>query len=246
MFPWRTESDRFLRDFSQLLHVLRLLQTVNCEPEFGKMQIDGPHTEEEAARFRAALERNQTLLEVLRRAATMKLPEWYLAAGAITQTVWNMVTEKPPGHGIDDYDLIYFDDSDLSWEAEDITIQAGAEVFADLPTRVKIRNQARVHLWYAEKSGSPCPQHESTEGAILTWLSGTALFGVRLLEGGDWKVFAPWGFTDILNLTVRPNPISGNKAIYEKKTERWQRIWPGLTVIPWPDTPGPGHLGKGS
>lgn len=198
------------------------------------MQIKGPHTEEEAALFRTALERNRTLIEVLNRAATMNLPDWYLAAGSITQTVWNMVTSQPAENGIDDYDLIYFDDSDLSWEAEDKAIQAGVHVFADLPTRVEIRNQARVHLWYPEKFGLPCPRHTSSEGSIQTWLSGTALIGVRLLENREWKVFAPWGLKDMLNLVVRPNPISGNRAVYDKKVERWKAIWPGLTVIPWP------------
>ncbi|KAI3392968.1 hypothetical protein diail_4917 [Diaporthe ilicicola] len=200
------------------------------------MQINGPHKEEEAARFRDALEHNTTLMEVLRRAAAMNLPDWYLAAGALTQSVWNHVTDQDPENGIDDYDLVYYDDSDLSWEAEDSVIQHGARIFAGLPTRVEIRNQARVHLWYAQKFGIPCPQHTSTEGAIRSWLSGTALIGVRLLPGGDWKVFAPWGFTDILSLTVRPNPESGNREAYERKIARWQAIWPGLKIIPWPVT----------
>ncbi|CAN8103934.1 unnamed protein product [Discula destructiva] len=121
-----------------------------------RLVVDGPHTKEEAERFRAALERNTTLLEVLRRAADMDLPGWYLAAGAITQTVWNMLAEQPPHHGIDDYDLVYFNDSDLSWNAEDKAIQKGARVFADLPTRLEIRNQARVHLWYAEAQPLAC------------------------------------------------------------------------------------------
>lgn len=199
------------------------------------MQVNGPHTEEEAARFRAALERNTTLVEVLRRAATMNLPDWYLAAGSLTQSVWNYVTDQNPENGIDDYDLVYCDNSDLSWEAEDAVIQRGAKLFEGLPTRVEIRNQARVHLWYTKKFGIPCPQHTSTEGAILTWLSGTALFGVRLLPDNEWKVFAPWGFADILSLTVRPNPVSGNRAVYEQKAARWKGIWPGLRIIPWPD-----------
>lgn len=204
------------------------------------MNIDGPYTDQEAARLRRALERSTTLLEVLRRAAGMNLPGWYLAAGAITQTVWNMVTERPPDYGIDDYDLVYFDDSDLSWEAEDKVIQEGARVFADVPIRVEIRNQARVHLWYTRKFGIPCRQHKSTESAIRSWLSGTALIGVRLLPDGDWMVFAPWGLADILNLVVRPNPVSGTRLMYEKKAARWRGLWPGLTVLPWPDNASPG------
>ncbi|PSR99242.1 hypothetical protein BD289DRAFT_361433 [Coniella lustricola] len=200
------------------------------------MQVDGPHTEEEVLLFRKALERNTTLLTVLSRASTLNLPNWYLAAGSVTQTVWNMVTDRPAETGIDDYDLVYFDDTDLSWEAEDTMIQRGHRLFADLSTRIEIRNQARVHLWYEQKFGVPCPcQHTSTEGAIRTWLSGTALIGVRLVPPGEeWKVFAPWGLADILSLTVRPNPSSGNKMMYEKKVARWLQIWPTLKVIPWP------------
>lgn len=177
------------------------------------MHITGPHTQQDADRFRAALERNTTLVEVLRRAADMDLPGWYLAAGAITQTVWNYVTEQRPEHGIDDYDLVYFDDSDLSWEAEDREIQKGAQVFAGLPARVEIRNQARVHLWYAVKFGVPGIRHKSTEGAIETWLTGTAL----------WRAPARWrGVEGVCALGLRKHfPFAGS-------TESSQRNLCGL------------------
>ena len=118
----------------------------------GQLPID-----EQVTQFRAALARNGTLTEVLARAAAMGLPGWYLVAGCLYQTVWNVVTGQPPEAGILDYDLAYFDDTDLSWDAEDAVIQAGHEVFAGLPAPVQIRNQARVHLWYEPKFGIPLP-----------------------------------------------------------------------------------------
>ncbi|MBA9054477.1 hypothetical protein HDA42_003655 [Streptomyces costaricanus] len=84
----------------------------------------------EQERLREVLGRNEVLVEVLGRAAGMRLPGWYLTAGCLFQTVWNVVTGRPPGRGIKDYDLFYFDDTDLSWEAEDAVIRAGREVFA--------------------------------------------------------------------------------------------------------------------
>src|SRR6266566_5035409 len=90
------------------------------------------------------------------RGATLDLPGWYLVAGWLCQTVWNVASGQPPEAGILDYDLAYFDASDLSWAAEDAVIQAGHQVFARLPAPVQIRNQARVHLWYGEKFGIPC------------------------------------------------------------------------------------------
>jgi hypothetical protein len=111
---------------------------------------------QQVAHFRAGLRRNRTLTEVLARAAVMNLPGWYLVAGCLYQTVWNLVTRQAPEAGILDYDLAYFDSSDLSWEAEHAVIQTGRQVFAGLPAPVQIRNQARVHLWYEQKFGVPC------------------------------------------------------------------------------------------
>ena len=140
--------------------------------------------QQQLAHLRAAWRRNRTLTEVLARAATMDLPGWYLVAGCLYQTVWNVVTGQPPEAGILDYDLAYFDDSDLSWDAEDAAITAGHEIFAGLPAPVQIRNQARVHLWYEPKFGVPCPPHESTEAAIDTFEATAACLGARLQPSG--------------------------------------------------------------
>jgi hypothetical protein len=193
---------------------------------------------EQVAAFRAALLRNQTLTRVLARAAGLGLPGWYLVAGCLYQTVWNVVTGRPPEAGILDYDLAYFDASDLSWQAEDAVIGAGQEPFGDLPAPVQIRNQARVHLWYAEKFGVPCPPHESTEAAIDTFEATTACLGVRLQPGGRWLVYAPHGLGDVFNLVVRPNPVLAPRHVYQAKTARWRQQWPSLTVLPWPGEPG--------
>ncbi|WP_432653356.1 nucleotidyltransferase family protein [Rhizobium leguminosarum] len=46
------------------------------------------------------------------------LPDSWLVAGAIAQTVWNRRFGFPPAHGINDIDIVYFDASDLSEDAE--------------------------------------------------------------------------------------------------------------------------------
>jgi hypothetical protein len=199
----------------------------------GQLPID-----QQAAYFREVLRRNHTLAEVLTRAAAMNLPGWYLVAGCLYQTVWNVVTGQPPEAGILDYDLAYFDDSDTSWAAEDAVIRAGSEVFAGLPAPVQIRNQARVHLWYEQKFGVPGRPHRSTEAAIDTYESTTASLGVRVDSGGHWRIYAPYGFADTFNLVVRPNPTLAPRHVYQAKVARWCQQWPGLTVLPWPDQSG--------
>jgi hypothetical protein len=196
----------------------------------GQLPVD-----EQIACFRQALECNRTLGRVLAGAAAMGLPGWYLVAGCLYQTVWNVVTGQPPEAGILDYDLAYFDASDLSWDAEDAVIRAGNEVFAGLPAPVQIRNQARVHLWYEQKFGMPCPPHASSEAAIDNYEATTACLGVRLEPDGRWRIYAPHGLSDVFNLVARPNPVLAPRDVYEAKTTRWRRQWPGLTVLPWPE-----------
>jgi uncharacterized protein len=166
----------------------------------------------------------------------MDLPGWYLVAGCLYQTVWNVVTGQPPEAGILDYDLAYFDGSDLSWEGEDAIIAAGEKVFAGLHAPVQIRNQARVHLWYEQKFGRPCPPHESTEAAIDTYEATNACLSVRIGPGGQWRIYAPHGLADVFNLVVRPNPVLAPRSVYQAKTARWQQQWPTLIVLPWPES----------
>ena len=195
----------------------------------GRLPVD-----EQLAAFRAALARNEVLTEVLARAAKLDLPGWYLTAGCLFQTVWNVVTGRPPTAGIKDYDLFYFDESDLGWDAENEAIQHGAELFGGLPAEVEIRNEARVHLWYEQRFGVPCAPYTSTEHAIDTFPATTCCLGVRL-EGHDrWRVYAPHGLADVFNLVVRPNPVQAPGHIYETKARRWREHWPALTVLPWP------------
>ncbi|KIW04716.1 uncharacterized protein PV09_04449 [Verruconis gallopava] len=191
--------------------------------------------QEQMVHLKKILSANPTLMVVLSRAATLKLPNWYLAGGALSQTIWNHMSSLPPETGIRDYDLVYHDGTDLSYEAEDAVIQAGKELFADVPVEVEIRNQARVHLWYARKHGLPCPAHDSVEAGIDTWISTSAMLGVRLDDGtGEWIVYAPRGLSDFFNMVVRPNAAIGTKEAYDKKAERWKAIWTSLTVEPWP------------
>ncbi len=140
----------------------------------------------------------------------------------------------PPDTGIADYDLIYHDDGDVSWDAEDRHIQRAAALFADLPhVDVEVRNQARVHLWYEKKYGIPCAPHASVEAGIDTWISTSAMIGIRL-DGEEWSVYAPRGLSDFFNMVARPNTALGRKQEYDKKAARWKGIWDKLTVEPWP------------
>jgi uncharacterized protein len=106
------------------------------------------------ARLVEAVLRNPTNRTILERLPTLGLADVWLVSGAVFQTAWNVLTGRPPDHGIKDYDIFYFD-TDTSFEAEDAIIRHVATCMSDVCDCVEPRNQARVHLWYPEKFHAP-------------------------------------------------------------------------------------------
>lgn len=198
--------------------------------------MDGAQSyiDDQLAQFERIVSSNPTVAAVLSLAHDLDLPNWYLTAGAVFQTVWNCVTRRDPEQGIRDYDLFYYDRSDMSWEAEDAVIRHVGERFGSLGEVVEVRNQARVHLWYEEKFGRPCPAHPNSEAAIDAFAATTCCFGVRLDANERMRVYAPHGFADLFSLVLRPNPVLAPREVYEAKAARWSSQWPELRVLPWP------------
>jgi hypothetical protein len=96
------------------------------------------------------------LMRVLSVSRHLCLPDWLLFSGAVYQPVLNHLTGRALDYGIKDYDLAYFDASDLSYEAEDAVIRRVKAAFDEpLRSMVEVRNQARVHLWFEAKFGEP-------------------------------------------------------------------------------------------
>ena len=98
------------------------------------------------------------LMRVLSGAGHLCLPDWLLFSGAVYQPVLNHLTGRPLDYGIKDYDLGYFDDSDLSYEAEDVVIRRVKAAFDEpLRSMVEVRNQARVGASLARFKGMRLP-----------------------------------------------------------------------------------------
>lgn len=164
-----------------------------------------------------------SVLECLRDAA---LPQWRLVAGCLYGTVWNVLAHQPRGTGIQDYDVIYFDAVDLSWEAEDAVIR---RVTSELP--LQIRNQARAHLWYEQHFGVPYPPLSTADEAITRYPSIAGAVGVRLEGDGRLDVAAPFGLDDMFAMVMRANPACPHQPTFAAKAARARQIWPELTVV---------------
>ena len=191
--------------------------------------------EEQRRRFEVIVRGDADLVRILYTARELNLPQWRIVAGCLYQTVWNVLTNKPARTGIKDYDLIYFDDRDLSWEAEDQVVQRVNARMRDLPAPVEVRNQARVHLWFKQRFGADYAPLRGADESLARYASVVHALGVRLEYDGRLDIIAPFGFDDLFNLVIRPNRAVANEGSYTMKAARAKAIWPELAVEPWQD-----------
>jgi uncharacterized protein len=198
---------------------------------------------EVSTRLADALRANETLWECLHRVPALNLPGWYLGAGCVAQTIWNLAHGKAPNADILDYDLVYYD-CDLSDERERGVAREARALVADLHIELDITNEARVHVWYPQQFGYCIEPYQSTEDAIGTWPTTATAIGVRP-SGPRLAVCAPLGTDDLFNLVVRPNRVQITPAIYDAKVTRWVARWPSLVALSWEEgvgIPGLRHL----
>ena len=165
---------------------------------------------------------------LLSRLAALRLDQCMLTAGCLFQAVWNERAGHPPGWGVKDYDVFYFDAGDLSWDGEDAVIRRGRALFGDLDVTVEIKNQARVHLWHERRFGAPYPQLGSSRDGIDRYLVAGTCVGIDVASG---ELYAPNGLQDVYAGVLRPNPLTVNPSRFQEKARDSQLRWPWLTVV---------------
>ena len=170
--------------------------------------------------------------EILARLPSLGLSDAWLVSGALFQTAWNRLTNRPLDYGIRDYDIFYFD-ADTSYEAEDNVIARANAAFAGLNRTVEVRNQARVHLWFADRFGCDYPQLRRAEESLRYYASFVQAVGVRLTADDCLDVAAPFGLDDVFAMRIRPNHALNNAASHTDKAARAKAIWPQVVIEPW-------------
>jgi hypothetical protein len=193
----------------------------------------GRKSQEQLRRFETIIRGDPDLMQLLVSIRSVQLAQWRLVAGCLYQTVWNVLTSRDRGTGIKDYDLIYFDDSDLSWAAEDRVICGVAAATRGCVGPVEVRNQARVHLWFEARFGTAYPRLYSADEALRRYASIVHAIGVRLEEDDRLDVVAPFGLDDLFSMVIRPNYALENAVSHTRKAQRAQVIWPEVIVVPW-------------
>lgn len=182
-------------------------------------------------RFLNDVRANRFNCAILERWDALALPDGWLVAGCLFQTVWNLESGAPPEAGIRDYDLFYFDPSDLS-QAGEQRVQGRVDiVLADLGVVVEAKNQARVHLWYPEHFGFAYPRLASAREAIDRFLVPATCVGIQP-QGGASTLYAPHGLDLLYQGRLTRNPLTNHESLFVQKAQSYQDRWPWLSVEP--------------
>ena len=181
--------------------------------------------------FKEIIFSNEILSNILTNAENVGLDCYYIGAGCIAQTIWNYQMNRELNYGISDIDFVYYDSSDLSFEAEQKIIEKVKKELNICLINLDIKNQARVHIWYKEHFGYDIKPYRSLEEAINTWPTTATSIGVRL-ESNKLKIYAPFGLNDVLGLIVKANKAQITEKIYMQKVNKWKTKWLSLKIVP--------------
>jgi len=147
---------------------------------------------------------------VLPAIAQLNLPNWWLAGGAVRNSVWREIFGDTCTLVINDFDIAFFDEAgDRSQE-----LAAKANLTEKFPNyKFDVKNQASFARWRPGRR-----PYISTEDGVQDWLHTATAVGVRLNSQGRWEFFTPYGLDDLFSGIIRPtpahtdNPDAQNKA----------------------------------
>jgi uncharacterized protein len=190
----------------------------------------------DVARLERLILASPILAPIVRQWEAIALPDCWLVAGALAQTVWNDTFGFEPAYGVKDVDLVYFDGADLSEAAEAEHEARIRHMFSGRGITIDVKNEARVHLWYSRKFGNEILPYTSTRHAISTFPTTATAIGVQPTRSA-LLISAPFGLDDLFETIVRPNKTKITPAVYAAKVTRWRAFWPRLRIVEWSDDP---------
>ncbi|WP_375506332.1 nucleotidyltransferase family protein [uncultured Nostoc sp.] len=159
---------------------------------------------------------------VLRAIAQLNLPNWWLAGGAVRNTVWSAIFGNECKLGIKDFDIAFFDiEGNRSQE-----LAAKATLTQQFPDeQFDVKNQASFARW---RPGSR--PYTSTEDGITDWLHTATAVGVRLDTQGQWQFFTPYGLDDLFGGIIRPTPAHTHNLDAHNKASGFLQKCPHLRL----------------
>lgn len=188
---------------------------------------------EQNEKFISIIKQNRDLMLILDYIESLNLPNFYIAAGSVFQTIWNYYDNKPLNYNIKDIDIIYYDSNNLSKEDEKKLEYSISRYFKDMDYEFDVHNEARMHLWKKENENKNIDQYKNSEDAIDQWIATVHAIGITK-KNNNIEIYAPYGLSDIFSRTIRPIKHKANsEELYNKKVTTWVKRFDNLNIIEW-------------
>lgn len=176
--------------------------------------------------FLKIIENDKWLMDLLRKAATLGLEKWAIAAGAVRSSVWDHLhgfkNKIPPS----DIDFIFYDTVHTSGKHEK-TIELNLTKLEPSVAWEAV-NQATVHSYNEDES------YVSIEDAMSRWAETATAVAVYLDSNGHLRYYAPHGLDDLMNIIFRPHLVTPkSKEVYLERiaTKGFEKKWPKVKII---------------
>ncbi|RJR09850.1 nucleotidyltransferase family protein [Candidatus Parcubacteria bacterium] len=169
------------------------------------------------------IEQDRWMMEILKTARTLDLPDWWVCAGFVRSKIWDTLHHFKERTELPDIDVIYFDPQ-MRGEAAEKELEAKlATIHPGIPWSVK--NQVRMH------QVNNLEPYSSSVDAISKFPETATALGVKLDKHDTVILAAPCGVEDVLELKLRPTEFftktEERKKIFEDRIlkKNWQSIW---------------------
>lgn len=165
------------------------------------------------------------IMSILKTVGKLNVNDAWICAGLIRNKVWDKLHNISTP--INDIDVIYFDESNLSLTTEKELEEELRLVCPNQPWSVK--NQARMH----KKSGFKA--FTSSYDGVAHFPETPTAIAIRLYNK-EIEIMAPYGLKDLFELKVRPTPMyQKNKEFYSIyveriRSKRWDETWRRLSI----------------
>jgi hypothetical protein len=169
------------------------------------------------------LKEDNDRMDALVAAAELKLTDWCLSAGFVRNLVWDKLHGKRVATELNDIDLIYFDEKDLSQSREKYYER---DLSSRVPAPWSVKNQARMHIRNDD------PPYKSVEDAMTYWVEVETAIGAYVRPNGDLELVAPLGLQSLFDLKVTINTKRPKPEIFSHRVEGkgWLERWPLLKI----------------
>jgi uncharacterized protein len=175
--------------------------------------------------FCSIIRNEKWLMDLLDVVRDLDLPDWFIAAGAIRNTVWDVISNYEDRH-IKDIDVVYYDlnnntrkrDKKIEEKLQSIRPNYSWDVFNQ--TRAKEINHKR----YLPTSSCDSMGYFSETPTCI---------GVRLEKNNSITVCAEYGLNNLMNMVVQPVPKpKQDLELYARRvaSKGWQETWPLLEI----------------